>query len=215
MFDLNQAALLSIQLLVTYQVFAGTDQVDHRDVLVFRGEPVMFTCNISNESATQITWTKGRSVFSYSIIRNMTFSNLTSHSLRIDQNSPLKLNIFNAQHEDAGLYTCNVTSRYGPKTTEWNLTVSEKREEISPSWYFLYILISIIGLLPCGLTSAVCLCRKHGTRTTNQYPVQDQFHLQSGGEVVIRQQQGGTGSRTNNRQSSQYAERLNSIYGLY
>ncbi|XP_044074072.1 uncharacterized protein LOC122886145 isoform X5 [Siniperca chuatsi] len=146
MFSLNQAALLFIQLLLTYQVFAvlGTHPFDHRDVLVSRGDSVMFTCNISNANTTQINWTK----------------------------------------------------------------------EISPSWYFLYMLTPAIGFLLCGFTPAVCLCRKLRTRTPNQNPVQDQFHLQSEGEVVLRQPQGGTDSRTNNQQRSQYMERVNSIYGL-
>ncbi|XP_044074069.1 uncharacterized protein LOC122886145 isoform X2 [Siniperca chuatsi] len=216
MFSLNQAALLFIQLLLTYQVFAvlGTHPFDHRDVLVSRGDSVMFTCNISNANTTQINWTKGRSVFAYSILHNQTFSNFTSHRLRIDLNLPSKLNIFNAQHDDAGLYVCNVAGKRGLATTEWNLTVSEKPEEISPSWYFLYMLTPAIGFLLCGFTPAVCLCRKLRTRTPNQNPVQDQFHLQSEGEVVLRQPQGGTDSRTNNQQRSQYMERVNSIYGL-
>ncbi|XP_044074071.1 uncharacterized protein LOC122886145 isoform X4 [Siniperca chuatsi] len=122
----------------------GTHPFDHRDVLVSRGDSVMFTCNISNANTTQINWTK----------------------------------------------------------------------EISPSWYFLYMLTPAIGFLLCGFTPAVCLCRKLRTRTPNQNPVQDQFHLQSEGEVVLRQPQGGTDSRTNNQQRSQYMERVNSIYGL-
>ncbi|XP_038575768.1 uncharacterized protein LOC119903597 [Micropterus salmoides] len=212
MFSLNQAARISIQLLVMCQVFAGT-QVDHRDVLVSRGESVMFTCNISKENSMQISWTKSRTLFVYTVVHNLTFSNLTSHRLRIDLNLPLNLNIFNAQHEDAGLYTCNVVGTDGPKTIEWNLTVSNKPEEINSSWYFLYILTP--GLFLCGFTSAVCLCRKHGFRTPYQNPVQDQFHLQSEGEVVLPQTQDGTDSRTNNEQRSQYMERLNSVYGLY
>ncbi|XP_044074074.1 uncharacterized protein LOC122886147 isoform X1 [Siniperca chuatsi] len=159
MFSLNQAALLFIQLLLTYQVFAGTHPFDHRDVLVSRGDSVMFTCNISNANTTQISWTKGRFVFTYSILHNQTFSNFTSHRLRIDLNLPSKLNIFSVQHDDAGLYVCNVTGKRGLATTEWNLTVSEKPEEISQRWYFLYILTPAIGFLLCGFTPAVCLCR--------------------------------------------------------
>ncbi|XP_038576019.1 uncharacterized protein LOC119903843 [Micropterus salmoides] len=193
MFRLNQATLIFFQVLVTCQVFAGTGihQVDYRDVLVSRGASIMFTCNTYNENATQITWTKGRTFFVYSVVHNLTFSNLTSHRLRIDLNLPSKLDIFNAQHDDAGLYTCHVVDTDGPKTIEWNLTVSNKPEDISPSrWYFLYILTSVIGLLLCGFTSAVCFCRKSWTKTPNQDLANSrtlsnvQYHAQLGGESL-------------------------------
>ncbi|XP_022596661.1 uncharacterized protein LOC111218572 isoform X5 [Seriola dumerili] len=149
MFHLKQAALLSIQLLLICHVFAGHYPDEHRNILVSRGDPVMFTCN----------------------------------------------------HDDAGLYRCNVNGADGTSTATWNLTVSEKPEEIIDFhlWYLLYILTTVTGLLLCGITSAVCLCRIRRTRTPNQ-------DLQSGGED-------DTESRRNNKRS-QYMERLNSIYGF-
>ncbi|XP_022596657.1 uncharacterized protein LOC111218572 isoform X2 [Seriola dumerili] len=108
MFHLKQAALLSIQLLLICHVFAGHYPDEHRNILVSRGDPVMFTCN----------------------------------------------------HDDAGLYRCNVNGADGTSTATWNLTVSEKPEEIIDFhlWYLLYILTTVTGLLLCGITSAVCLC---------------------------------------------------------
>lgn len=103
-------------------------QVDPKIILVSRGDSVVFTCNISKGKVTHINWTKGRFHLAHSISNNQTFSNFTSDRLIIDLNSPSKLNIFNAQHDDAGLYRCCVSDRTGLRTAAWNLTVSEKLE---------------------------------------------------------------------------------------
>ncbi|XP_041807072.1 uncharacterized protein LOC121616394 isoform X1 [Chelmon rostratus] len=163
MFRRNQTALLSVQLLALCQVFAGIVRDELKNMQVFRGDSVQFTCNTSGANIRQIDWTKvsrtkGRLVFSHSISTNQTFSNWTSHRLIIDRNLPPKLNILNAEHDDAGLYTCTVTAAAGPETFQWNLTVSEKPEEISPSWILQYILAPVIGLLLCAIAPAVCLC---------------------------------------------------------
>ncbi|XP_041807415.1 uncharacterized protein LOC121616630 [Chelmon rostratus] len=173
MFRRNQAALLSVQLLALCQVFAGIVRDELKNMQVFRGDSVQFTCNTSGANIRQIDWTKvsrtkGRLVFSHSISTNQTFSNWTSHRLIIDLNLPPKLNIFNAQHDDAGLYTCTVIAAAGTETFQWNLTLSEKPEEISPSWILQYILAPVIGLLLCAVAPAVCLCRKSQTKTPNQ-----------------------------------------------
>ncbi|XP_073330169.1 zwei Ig domain protein zig-1-like [Pagrus major] len=210
MFSLNRAALL--QLLVMCQVFAGHRVIDHRDILVSRGESVTLTCNTSEEKITQIKWTKDRFIYIYSSSLNKTFSNLTSNRLTIDLNLPAQLNVSNAQHEDAGLYICEVVSGdHGTWTTEWNLTVSEAPERVSSSWDFLYILTSAIGLL-CVISAAICLCRKLRTQNQNT-SVQDQSDLESAEEVVLRRPQAGPDRRTHNKHRSQYIERLNSIYG--
>ncbi|XP_042282291.1 uncharacterized protein LOC121907036 isoform X2 [Thunnus maccoyii] len=212
MFSQDQAALLSIQLLIMCHVFAEVHQVDCGDILVSEGNATVFTCNMTN--AKQIGWTKGRILFTFNVLNNQTFSNVTSQRMSIDSNFPSKLNILDVQHEDAGLYKCEVTYEKGVRTTEWNLTVLEISKEISTSSYCLYILTPGLGLLLCGLAAAVCLYRKLRTTTTNQDPVPDQFPLQSGGEVVPPQLQGVVDCRTNNKQRSQYLERLNSIYGI-
>ncbi|XP_031697011.1 uncharacterized protein LOC116379213 [Anarrhichthys ocellatus] len=211
MFNLNQAALLSIQLLVMCQVFAEIDPVEHRDELVSRGDSVIFTCNISETNVTQIKWTRGRSVFVFSILLNNTFSNFTSHKITIDKSLPSKMNIANVQHDDAGTYRCFLNGIERTRAIEWNLNVTVEHEEISPLWYSLYI-TAAIGFLLCVITTAVCLYRKLRTRTQN--PVQDQFYLHSVEETSLPPPQDGTGSGTNNKRGSQYAERLNSIYGL-
>ncbi|KAG7999551.1 hypothetical protein GBF38_000554, partial [Nibea albiflora] len=141
-------------------------QDDHKDERVYRGDSISFDCNTSNENA-HINWTKDGFSF-YSVRKNQTFSNFTSHRLRIDQNFPSVLNVSDAQHEDEGLYTCVVTTISGLRIIQWNLTVSEKPEGVSSSWYFAYILAPVIGLLLCGIASAVCLCRKKQTKTLNQ-----------------------------------------------
>ncbi|XP_030284010.1 uncharacterized protein LOC115587965 [Sparus aurata] len=208
MLNLNQAALPSIQLVFIYQVFAGHCLVYHWDILVSRGESVTLTCNTSEEKVTQISWTKDRFSFVHAIEHNMTFSNLTSNRLTIDRNLPLKLNVSNATHEDAGLYTCTVNGGRGITTTEWNMTVSEAPEGVSSSWDPLYILTCVIGLLSA---TAVCLCRKLRTQNQNS-SVQDQSDLESAEEVALSRPQAGD-RRTHNKHRSQYMERLNSIYG--
>ncbi|XP_026151220.1 uncharacterized protein LOC113123404 isoform X2 [Mastacembelus armatus] len=215
MFSVDKAALLSIQLFVVCHAHAalGDLQVDHRNILVSRGDSISLTCNISMKNATQINWTKDKkNIFTYSKKHNQTFSNFTSHRLRIETDSPTQLNISNAQHDDSGLYTCNVNARNGPQDIVWNLTVSQSLDEMILSWPFLYILAPVTGFLLCSLMVAVCICRKHGTMTPNQNPVQGQFDLQSGGEGVVSQEQADMDHRPNNRRS-QYLEKLNPIYG--
>ncbi|XP_036965773.1 uncharacterized protein LOC119025869 [Acanthopagrus latus] len=205
MFSLNRAALL--QLLVMCQVFAGHCLVHHWDILVSRGESVTLTCNTSEEKITQVQWTNDRFSFIHSILLNKTFSNLTSHRLTIDGNLSLNLNVFNATHEDSGLYTCTGSGERGTWTTEWNMTVSEAPEGVSSSWDFLYILIYSNGLLLCVIITAVCLCsRKRWTETPNQDSVssrtlsRDQFHVQLGGKVSPPQYQSCVVYRMNHQQ---------------
>uniref|UniRef100_UPI0037E74017 uncharacterized protein isoform X1 n=1 Tax=Semicossyphus pulcher TaxID=241346 RepID=UPI0037E74017 len=218
MFLLNPAALLFIQLLFTCQVFAvvGNLTVDDSHKLASLGASVMFTCNKSTTNLTQIHWSKDRFRFTHSISRNETFSNFTSDRFRIDVNLPSTLNIFNAQHDDAGVYTCALADSSGLWTIKWNLTVSEKPEEIGADigslWYFVYILTSVIGLFLLGIVSVVCLCRRMRAKTPNQ----EQIHLESAAaENQLPQTQSGAERRTNNKRRSQYMERLNSIYAAY
>ncbi|XP_026001577.1 uncharacterized protein LOC113008415 [Astatotilapia calliptera] len=205
MIRLNQAALLFIQLLVMWHVFAD----DHRPMLASTGDSVTLTCNISEKNATLITWTNKRSVFHYSIVLNRTHSNF--NRLKINHEFPTKLIIFSAQPEDEGLYTCKITDRSGVNSITWNLTVSENLKESIASKYFLYILPPAIGFLLCCITLAVFLYRKNVMKL-NQDAVQDQILPESGEETSLPQPQGGSTNCENNRQRSQYMERLNSIY---
>lgn len=217
MFRQNQAALLSIQLLLVFYVFAGLYPDEHRNIPVSRGDPVTFTCNIPWTNISQFKWTKDRFLFVYSTSLNKTFSNFSSDRVRIDSGFPSTLNIFNAHHNDTGPYRCQVFGRNGTWTATWNLTLSEKHEAYIINfniWYLLYALTTVTGLLLCGITSAVCFCRKRRTRTLDQDPVQDQFHLESEREVAVYQPQAETDIRRNKKKRSQYVERLNSIYGL-
>ncbi|CAI5655826.1 unnamed protein product [Oreochromis niloticus] len=213
--QLNQTALLFIQLLVMLRVFAVKPEENNRVMLAFRGDPVTLTCNISEKNASQISWTNSRSVFQYSIVLNRTFSNFSSNRLKITPELPTKLIIVSAQPEDEGLYTCSITDLDGVHTITWNLTVSENPEESISSKYFTFILPSAIGFLLCGITLAVFFYRKMMMRTLNQDPVQDQFPPHSGEEAAHSQPQGGTALCTNNKRSSQYMERLNLIYGHF
>ncbi|XP_063356112.1 uncharacterized protein LOC134646237 [Pelmatolapia mariae] len=191
--QLDQTALLFIQLLVMLHVFAVKPEENNRVMLAFRGDPVMLTCNISEKNAAQMSWTNGRSVFQYSIQLNRTFSNFSSNRLKINPELPTNLIIFSAQPEDEGLYTCSITDVDGLQTITWNLTVSENPEE-SISKYFTFILPSAIGFLLCGITLAVFFYRCC-TRTPNQdlYEIRTlsfvQYHVQLGGKVVPPQPQ--------------------------
>ncbi|XP_049450743.1 uncharacterized protein LOC125900032 isoform X9 [Epinephelus fuscoguttatus] len=208
MISLTGAALFLIQLLVVCQVFADIlpqiPSFDQRNILVPRGDSITLTCNISMANVTQINWTKGRSVFAHSVLLNQTITNFTSHYI-IDVNLPSKLNISNVQHDDAGLYRCDLTDIKGQRTIEWNLTVSEKPEGTSPSWFVLYTLTAVIGSLLCLLTPAVCLSRKNWTKTQNQD--QDsrtlscaQYQAQLGREVAPLQPHSCAEYRTNHQQ---------------
>ncbi|XP_028249237.1 zwei Ig domain protein zig-1-like isoform X2 [Parambassis ranga] len=184
-----------------------------RTEAVFRGESVTLTCNISMENVTFIKWTRGRPLFTYSMLSNQTFSNFSSDRLKIDVDFPSTLNITNVQLEDAGIYSCEATDRIGTHNVTWNLTVSENPEEESFPWYFVYLLPSASAFLLCVIMSAVCLCRKHRTVPSNQDAAQPQFYSQSGeAEGIPQGPRNATDYRTNNKQS-QYMERLNSIYG--
>ncbi|XP_039455522.1 myosin light chain kinase, smooth muscle-like isoform X2 [Oreochromis aureus] len=130
MFKLNRVALLFIRLLVMWHVFGEIAKDDHRALLVSTGDSVMLTCNISEKTATLITWTNNRSVFQYSIVLNRCYSNFSFHRLKINHEFPTELIIFSAQPEDEGLYTCSITDRHGINSITWNLTVSENPKEI-------------------------------------------------------------------------------------
>ncbi|XP_032422533.1 uncharacterized protein LOC116722502 [Xiphophorus hellerii] len=212
MFSVKQAALLFIQLLQTTYVFAGTATADHYDVSVSRGSSVMLTCNISEENTTMIKWTKDRWYFIYSSYSNQTFSNFSSHRLRIDTNIPSTLSIDNAQHDDAGLYSCNINGNRGFNDMTWTVTVLENQNGTSSSQYIIFILPSAFGLLLFCSALTVCLCRKCGTRKERQKSVQHQSQLQSGGQGVQNQLQ-GTGQWKSKKRRRDYLEKLNSVYG--
>ncbi|CAI5655835.1 unnamed protein product [Oreochromis niloticus] len=201
----NQAALLFTQLLVVWHVFAEFVEKGHRGVMVITGDSVTLTCNISEENATQISWTNGRSLFQHSIVLNRTFSNFSFYKLKINHQLPPEITVFSAQPVDEGLYTCSITGKDGLHSITWNLTVSEKPKK-SISKYFLSILSPAIGFILCGIMLAVFLCRKGMTRTLNQDPVEDQFPPES--------EEGTTAHLKNNTWRSQYTELQNSIYAL-
>ncbi|XP_008301593.1 hemicentin-2-like isoform X2 [Stegastes partitus] len=208
LYTCNISSVLGVNSMKWNLTVSENPEDDHRSMLVSRGDPIMFCCNISSINATQITWIKGRSYFTHAVSLNQTFSNFSSPRVTIDHNLPTKLSISSAQPEDAGLYTCRVSAVLGFNSMKWNLTVSENPEATHRPWYFVYILTPAIGLLLCGVMSVVCLCRKFRTRTPNGDPVQNQDPPQPGEEVPLRQ-----GHRANNKKRSQYKERLNSIYG--
>ncbi|XP_039456348.1 uncharacterized protein LOC120433696 [Oreochromis aureus] len=192
--QLNQTALLFIQLLVMLRVFAVKPEENNRVMLAFRGDPVTLTCNISEKNASQISWTNSRSVFQYAIETNRTHSNFSSNKLKINPELPINLIIFSAQPEDEGLYTCSITDPDGLHTITWNLKVSENPEESISSKYFTFILPSAIGFLLCGITLAVFFYRCC-TRTPNQdlHHIRTlsfvHYHVQLGGKVVPAQPQ--------------------------
>ncbi|KAM4559111.1 uncharacterized protein PAE49_013626 [Odontesthes bonariensis] len=209
MFSLSRAAVLVIQLSEMWLVFAGTEVTDHENLTVSRGDSVMLTCNISQNNATQITWSSGRFKFVYHNQINQTVSNFSSERVRIDANMPTTLNIFSAQQDNTGLYKCEITDRKGVRHITWNLTVSENHKDIVLSKYAVILPSSAAGLLLCCITLAVCLCRKCWTRTQIQDPVQSQAE----GEVTTTQLQDGTDRWRNCKQRREYMERMNSIYG--
>ncbi|XP_069389737.1 neural cell adhesion molecule 1-like isoform X1 [Paralichthys olivaceus] len=190
MFHLNQAALLSVLLRLMCPVLADmlknfTD--DLRDILVSSGDSVTLTCNKSTNKTTQIIWRKDTFIFTHSVLKNQTISNFTSDRLRIDVGPPSELNISNAQHNDSGLYTCDVTHRRGQWSIMWNLTVVETPPEVV-LWHFLYKILPGVGSLLFVITAAVCLHRKRRAGTSKKRRCDHrtltiaQFHVKLGGE---------------------------------
>lgn len=105
-----------------------SNAVEQRNISVYRGESVTFTCNVSKTKVSLIHWTKGGSSFVFHVSLNQTFSNFTSHRLTIDTNFPSKMNISNVQPDDAGIYRCTLYEEKRTRSIEWNLTVSEEHE---------------------------------------------------------------------------------------
>ncbi|MED6286629.1 hypothetical protein CHARACLAT_008032 [Characodon lateralis] len=128
MLSLKQAALFFIQLLNTSSVFAVTSIAYHWNVSVSKGDLIQLTCTISNNDTTMIQWTKDRYYFSHSYSSNRSSSNFSSNSLRIDPKIPSTFNISNAQHDDAGLYTCIISESKGFNCITWNVTVFENEK---------------------------------------------------------------------------------------
>ncbi|XP_016520637.1 uncharacterized protein LOC107834207 [Poecilia formosa] len=194
---LKQEALLFIQLVNIWSVSTA----EHYHVLVSRGDSVLLTCKISNENTTLIQWTKGRCFFSYSSSSNRTLSNFSR--LRIDTNIPSTLSIDNAQHDDAGLYTCNITGNEGLNDMSWTVTVLESQNAIGSSLDITIIFPFAIGLLLSFMTTALCLCSRRNlsgnqnqdsrTFTWVQYNIMDGAKFlhhsklqQYGGELTSR-----------------------------
>lgn len=98
-----------------------------RNMLVYSSDPVTFTCNISENGTTLITWTNGRSVFVHYPSINDTFSNFSLERVKVDSNIPSKLSIIRTQHDDGGLYKCCITDEGGIHEITWYLTVLEKK----------------------------------------------------------------------------------------
>ncbi|KAK5602811.1 hypothetical protein CRENBAI_025083 [Crenichthys baileyi] len=194
-------------------------------MLVSSGDPVTFTCNISENATVLIHWTSGRYYFTYSRSLNQTKSNFSSERVKIDSNIPSKLCIFRAQHDDAGLYTCTITDGGGYNKFTWDLTVSEQ-EGICFSKYIFFILSPAIGLLLCCITVAFCLCRNCGRRSECQGSVHNQYQyprsqsIQQDCDSVFTPQTVPTNlpdspnCRRSKQQRNDYIERRNSIYAL-
>ncbi|XP_055361086.1 uncharacterized protein LOC129603516 [Betta splendens] len=203
----NPAALLCLHFVMSH-VNTGSP-VDYRDILVPKGDSVTLTCNTSKENSTQIMWKKDRFHFAYLFSNHANVSNFTSHRLIIDPHSPSVLNISNVQYEDAGLYTCDVTSATdGVKSIRWNLTVFEESEELStytPLWCSTLVAVVLLS----GFILFVYIYRtKCRLRRQNQEPNQNQPNLQSD-ELLVSQPQRHRGHR-----NSCHYERINSLYNL-
>uniref|UniRef100_A0A1A8ERT9 Ig-like domain-containing protein n=2 Tax=Nothobranchius korthausae TaxID=1143690 RepID=A0A1A8ERT9_9TELE len=226
MFSQKQQVLIFIQLVNMWSVFADYMKTEHRDVQVSRGETIMFTCNVSTINLTMIHWTNVRSTFVYSVSTNSNFSNFSSSRVTIDTNIPTSLSISNIQHDDAGVYTCTITTgNDGQNNMTWNLTITRNQTESSLSTFSfldnkLYILAAV-GFLLCFISAAVCLCsRKCRTRASNNFPVQDPS--QSEGELdpqnfftmtnAPTEPRGSVDKGRNKKKRREYTERLNSLY---
>ncbi|XP_037832212.1 uncharacterized protein LOC108232409 isoform X2 [Kryptolebias marmoratus] len=197
-FNTDMFSSLSVHLIPVY-----------REVLVSRGEPVQLTYNISKTNLAMIQWKHGRSLFSYSISLNKTFSNFTPSRLITVSDTLTTLRILNVQHDDTGLYRCEITESQGLHIITWNLTITGNQ---TASQLLLFTLPPAIVLLFVLITSTICFYMKRRTRKTNPDRVQTQSQSQPEREIVSTQIQGSTDHWRNKRQRREYMERLNSIY---
>ncbi|XP_054888429.1 uncharacterized protein LOC129361544 [Poeciliopsis prolifica] len=217
MFSLRQESLLFIQLLNIQNVFevSATQTEAHENMLVSSGDPVMFTCNISENATTLIQWNNGRSYFAFSAQRDQTYSNFSSERVKIDSNIPSKLSIFKARHDDSGLYTCTVSDGGGVRNIAWNLTVFNK-QGVNFSRYSFFFLSPATGLFICCIV-VIWLCKKSGRGRQDQGPVYNQHqHTASQPEQQLYQLVSLPASPDcwrNTQHRRMYIERLNSIYG--
>lgn len=182
MVHLLQAALLFVQLLFMWEDVAGTVETivyavcihlhvmsvfltgcfllleaeDHRNITVFRGESVSLHCRTTVENTSQINWKGDKFTYAYDYVSKLHFSNSTSDQVQINIDSKFStLNLLNIQSHDAGNYSCTLATTHGLRVTVWTLTVSEN----PAGGNSLYYLISVPGLLVCGIALTVCLWR--------------------------------------------------------
>lgn len=167
-----------------------------------RGDRVILTCNQSVTNMTQVNWASDKYSYAFITNGNKHVSNFSLNRFSIDPNIPPTLSILDFQDNDTGLYKCTLNDERGTVTLQWNLTLTEK--PITKDIYFIYILITVSGLLLVTVTSAVCLQRIR-SRSSHHHTGQRQ------GE----RPQDGTDEWASSQPQSQYFERLNSIYQIY
>ncbi|XP_047671384.1 uncharacterized protein LOC113640955 isoform X2 [Tachysurus fulvidraco] len=155
---------------------------------VSKGENVILHCDGNRTSKSEdIVWHKDKILlFNYSPVINQTLINYTSDRMHVDPQNPRKLQISDVQISDAGLYSCL------PFEKEWILTIHGNSTQ---PLKLVIILPSVTGAVAIGLIifCTVCIHRKWKKKVD--------IHPHGGG--------------MNNNQSTNYIERLNSVYGQY
>ncbi|XP_058248786.1 uncharacterized protein LOC131354778 [Hemibagrus wyckioides] len=161
----------------------------------FKGEMVILHCNgnlTSKRTIVDFGWRKDRTLlFIYSPDKNETVTNYTSSRMQVDPRNPRKLQISDIQLSDAGLYSCF------PLDMQCILTIEEENSLPLGQMLQYTIFSSVTGAVAICLIifCTVCIHRKWKKKATVDIPPH--------------------GGGMNNNQSSQYIERLNSVYGQY
>ncbi|XP_026999307.1 uncharacterized protein LOC113640952 isoform X2 [Tachysurus fulvidraco] len=163
---------------------------------VSKGENVILHCDGNRTSKSEdIGWRKDKILlFNYSPVINQTVISYTSDRMYVDPQNPRKLQISDVQPSDAGLYSCF------PFDKEWILMVTDGNSKGNSTQPLklnteVFTLTSVTGAVAIGLIIFCTVC----------------IHRKWKKKVNITPHGGGM----NNNQSTNYIERLNSVYGQY
>ncbi|XP_062389477.1 uncharacterized protein LOC134077857 isoform X2 [Sardina pilchardus] len=179
-------------------------------------ENVTLHCNTSGRMVTRIRWLKdGNERFTYSSVVNRTITSFTSKRISVDPTT-MMLHISDVQVSDEGIYMCEVSSNSGPmRTRTWNITILQLQPTPGPSQLhhpMIYISTAAIsGTIIIIICSILCIYRIRKRKNSSGGQESRPNGSREGQDIDISQQRQG---HRISRQSSQYFERYNSVYGI-
>ncbi|KAG5282992.1 hypothetical protein AALO_G00037060 [Alosa alosa] len=178
------------------------------------GENVMLHCNTSGMDISIIKWAKdGIQVFVYSPVledkKDKIQTNFTSERMSVDPSTTV-LHISDVQVSDEGIYTCEVLGSQAQRTETWNLTITSVSPDPSQ---LIYISTAASGAILIIFCSILCIYKvmKKKYNSGGQASIQSNGTREGQDFEMSQQRQ----DQRISRQSSQYLERYNSVYGKF